>query len=171
MRTFFALYAIAALVVAVPALADPPAAEPTQARIVVPSRDIVRGEIIADSDLTYQAIAGAQMKADLVTSMNELDGMQTRRFLHMGEPVRSDDVRPPVLVTKGSTVTMNFDAPGITLTAIGKAMTEGGLGETITVLNPISYRQITGVVTGAGTVRAGDVTPFAPPNQIAQAQP
>jgi hypothetical protein len=37
-------------------------------------------------------------------------------------------------------------------------MTEGGIGETVTVLNPVSYRQISCVVTGAGTVRAGDMT-------------
>jgi hypothetical protein len=35
------------------------------------------------------------------------------------------------------------------------------------VLNPVSYRQITGVVTGPGQVRAGDATPPAP-QQIAQ---
>jgi flagella basal body P-ring formation protein FlgA len=33
-------------------------------------------------------------------------------------------------------------------------MSEGGLGETITVLNPISFRQIMAVVTGPGSVKA-----------------
>ena len=62
---------------------------------------------------------------------------------------------------------MSFDAPGVTLTAIGKAMNEGGLGETVTILNPVSFRQITGVVTGSGQVRAGDVTPVPVSQQIA----
>jgi flagella basal body P-ring formation protein FlgA len=81
--------------------------------------------------------------------------------LHAGEPLRRSDVRRPILVTKGSTVTLTFDAPGLTLIAVGKAMSEGGIGETVTVLNPVSYRQVTAVVTGPGEVRAGDVTPVS----------
>ena len=142
---------IFALLVATPALAD------GSARIVVPARDIMRGETITDSDLAYQNVAADRAGA-VVTSMNDLSGMQARRYLRAGEAVRADDVKKPVLVTKGSTVTMIFEVPGITLTATGKAMSEGGMGDTVTVLNPISYRQISVTVTGAGEVRAGDMT-------------
>ena len=135
-------------------------------RVVVPAHDIQRGDVIADTDLSYVAVA-ALPTSGIVTSMNELDGMQARRMLRAGEPVRNDDVRRPILVTKGSTITMTFDAPGVTLTAIGKAMTEGGMGETVTILNPVSYRQVTAVVTGAGQVRAADATPVALPQQLA----
>ncbi len=53
------------------------------------------------------------MRNSVVTSMNDLAGMQARRYLRAGEPVRGDDVRKPIIVTKGSTVTMTFDAPGV----------------------------------------------------------
>jgi len=138
---------ILAMLIATPALAD-------GARIVVPARDIARGETISDSDLTYQTVAPERASL-VVTQMSDLVGMQTRRFLQAGEPVRAEDVRKPIIVTKGSTVTMTFEAPGITLTATGKAMSEGGMGDTVTVLNPVSYRQISAVVTGAGQVRTG----------------
>ncbi len=86
--------------------------------------------------------------------------MQTRRMLHAGQTVRGDDVRRPVLVTKGQTVTMLFRAPGVELTAMGRAMGEGGVGETVTVQNPVSFRMITGSITGPGTVVAtGAATP------------
>ena len=147
---------IAALLVA----ASPAMADVAGTRIVVPAHDINRGDMIGDSDLSYVTLTAPPTVSGLVTSMTELDGMQARRVLRAGEPLRGDDVRRPILVTKGSTVTMTFDAPGVTLTAVGKAMTEGGLGETVTILNPISYRQITGIVTGAGQARAGDVTPI-----------
>jgi flagella basal body P-ring formation protein FlgA len=62
---------------------------------------------------------------------------------------------------------MTFDAPGVTLTVIGKAMSEGGMGETVTILNPVSYRQVTAVVTGTGQVRAADATPVDVPQQLA----
>jgi flagella basal body P-ring formation protein FlgA len=145
-----------ALLIAVPAAADV-----AGMRIVVPAHDIARGETIAESDLSYLSVTNGPTVSGIVTSMDQLAGMQARRVLRAGEPLRGDDVRRPILVTKGSTVTMTFDAPGVTLTAIGKAMTEGGIGETVTILNPVSYRQITGVVTGSGQVRAGDITPIA----------
>jgi flagella basal body P-ring formation protein FlgA len=149
-------------------IAAPAAADVSGMRIVVPAHDIARGEVIADSDLSYLTVANGPNVAGIVTSMDQLTGLQARRVLRAGEPLRGGDVRRPILVTKGSTVTMVFDAPGVTLTAIGKAMSEGGLGETVTILNPASYRQITGVVTGSGQVRAGDVTSIAP-QQLASA--
>src|SRR5206468_8829447 len=91
------------------------AAADVATRIVVPSHDIKRGDVIGDSDLAYIALTVAPAVSGIATSMNELDGMQARRLLRAGEPLRTDDVRPPILITKGSTVTMTFDAPGMTL--------------------------------------------------------
>jgi flagella basal body P-ring formation protein FlgA len=139
---------VCALVMAYPAFAA------TGLRIVVPARDIGRGETIAESDLSYQLVAADSVMSNTATSMDALVGMQTRRVLHQGESVRNDDVRHPIVVTKGATVTMTFEAPGIELTAVGRAMSEGGVGDTVTVLNPVSYRQISAVVTAPGTVRA-----------------
>ncbi|MGH6871720.1 MAG: flagellar basal body P-ring formation chaperone FlgA [Rhizomicrobium sp.] len=151
MRTLLFLMSLAVIAIVMPAYAAP-------ARIVVPSHDVPRGVTLGDSDLEYRNVDAASVQPGVVVSMNALDGMETRRMLRTGEPVRADDVRKPILVTRGQTVTMTFAAPGITLTATGKAMSEGGMGESVTIQNPVSFRQITGVVTGAGTVRAGDVT-------------
>jgi flagella basal body P-ring formation protein FlgA len=170
MRTFLFLLSLAVIVIVKPAFADT-ASTTTQVRIVVPARDIPRGEVIGDSDLTYQMIAADKMPPSVATSMNDLTGKEARLYLRSGQAVRLDEVRMPILVTKGSTVTMSFAAPGITLTVTGKAITEGGMGESVTVLNPISYRQITGTVTGAGSVRAVDTSAIVLPNQLVASQP
>jgi flagella basal body P-ring formation protein FlgA len=170
MRTLLFLLSLGVILVIKPAFAD--AIAPTSAaRIVVPARDIPRGETIGDSDLTYQTIAADKMPPSVATSMNDLTGKETRLYLRMGQPVRLDEVRMPILVTKGSTVTMIFDAPGITLNVTGKAMTEGGMGESVTVLNPVSYRQVTGIVTGAGAVRAVDTSAVVMPDQTVASRP
>jgi flagellar basal body P-ring formation protein FlgA len=122
-------------------------------RVVVPMRDIARGSVIADSDLTYLAVNGEVMNG-VVTNMTDAVGMQTRRTLRAGESLRQQDLRRPILVTKGAVVTMTFEAPGVVLTATGRAMSEGGMGETVTIQNPTSFRQITAVVVGPGEVRA-----------------
>ncbi|MBI3675886.1 MAG: flagellar basal body P-ring formation protein FlgA [Proteobacteria bacterium] len=159
MKTLSSLIVGSLLLASVPAFASPAFA--SDVRIVVPARDILRGEVIADADLSYANVAPDRVRSGVVLSMNDLDGMEARRFLKAGEPVRNDDVRHPILVAKGATVTMTFAEPGITLTATGRAVSEGGMGETVTVLNPISYRQITAVVTGIGQVRAGGEIPVA----------
>ena len=122
-------------------------------RVVVPGHDIARGTTLAESDLTYGTAVNDVMNGT-ATTMNDLVGMQARRTLRAGEMLRLEDVRHPVVVAKGSTVTMTFEAPGLVLTASGRAMSEGGVGDTVTVQNPASYRQISAIVTGPGQVRA-----------------
>jgi len=129
---------------------------PAQVRIVVPARDIMRGDVIGESDLTFAQVAGTALPPTTVTKFEALNGMQARRMLRAGESIRPDDVRRPVVVTKGQTVTMTFSAPGVELAAMGRAMSEGGVGDTVTVQNPISFRMVNATVTGPGTVRAAD---------------
>ncbi len=154
---------VAVLLLAAPLLIGPAFAD-AQLRVVVPAHDIMRGQTITDADLSYQMVPNAQ--PGVVVSMNDLDGMEARRYLRAGETVRADDVRKPIVITKGSLITMTFEAPGVTLTVTGKAMSEGGIGESVTVVNPVSYRQIVCTVIGPGMVRA-DSTSLSLPNTLA----
>ena len=136
-------------------------------RIVVPSHDIARGETISEGDLAFTTVDGSALMSGVPTKIEEVKGMQTRRMLVAGQPFRAEDVRRPIVVTKGQTVTMQFLAPGVELTAMGRAMSEGGVGDTVTIQNPISYRMIAGTVVAPGTVRAtGPIN--APVNRIAR---
>jgi flagella basal body P-ring formation protein FlgA len=144
----------ALLLLAGTAFAAPATQNATVLRIVVPTRDINRGEVIGESDLTFAEITGTALAPSTVTKFETLTGMQTRRLLRAGDAVRAEDVRRPVVVTKGQTVTMTFSAPGVQLSAMGRAMSEGGVGDTVTVQNPASFRMVSATVTGAGTVRA-----------------
>lgn len=150
-----------ALMFAALQLAAAPAFAESGVRIVVPARDIARGQTISDSDLTYANVAGTALMSGTVTNFAAVKDMEARRMLHAGEAMRADDVRHPVIVTKGQTVTMLFHAPGVELTAMGRAMGEGGIGDTVTVQNPSSFRMIIGVVSAPGTVTAtGPASPF-----------
>jgi flagellar basal body P-ring formation protein FlgA len=135
-------------------------------RIVVPAHDIARGDVIGESDLTYATVDGAALMSGVPTKIDEVVGRQTRRMLSAGHPFRGDDVRKPIVVTKGETVTMQFIVPGVELTAMGRAMSEGGIGDTVTIQNPASYRMISGVVTAPGTVRATGA--IGSPNTLAR---
>jgi flagella basal body P-ring formation protein FlgA len=123
-------------------------------RIVVPTHDIARGDVIGESDLTYATVEGNALMGGIATSMDEIKGMQARRVLSAGQPLRGTDVRRPIVVSKGQMVTMTFAAPGVEVTAMGRAMSEGGIGDTVTLQNPASYRMISATVIGPATVRA-----------------
>ena len=163
-RKFFFIFAAFALMPALLLAAG--SAFAGTLRIVVPAHDIARGDVIGESDLTYTTVDGAALMSGVPTKMDEVKGMQTRRMLAAGQPFRGDDVRKPIVITKGETVTMQFIVPGVELTAMGRAMSEGGIGETVTIQNPASYRMISGIVTGPGTVRA--TGPLGSPNMLAR---
>ena len=125
-------------------------------RIVVPAHDIARGDVIGEGDLTYATVDGSALMSGVPTRMDEIKGMQARRVLGAGQPFRGDDVHRPIVIIKGQTVTMTFSAPGVELAATGRAMSEGGVGDTVTIQNPASFRMISATVTGPGAVRAAD---------------
>ena len=138
--------------------------------VIVPNHDIARGDVIGDSDLVGGTIPANTVFSGIITSVDQIKGMEARRMLRANQIVRTDDLRHPVLVQKGAIVTMTFEAPGVTLTASGRAMTEGGMGDTVTLQNPASFRQIQGIVTGPGAVRAsGMALTVSPVTHIASA--
>src|SRR5882672_1510407 len=147
----FAL-AIAFCVVAFSAFAQEPA---DQMEVVVPAHDVARGAVLTEGDLTTKSIAVTRISDGIVRNASEVAGKEAKRALRAGEFLRTSDLKRPALVAKGSNVTMVFEAPGIHLTAVGRALAEGGEGDSIAVLNPTSYRQVVAVVTAPGTVHVG----------------
>lgn len=144
--------AIAFCAIAFSAFAQEPA---DQVEIVVPAHDIARGAVIAEGDLTVKSIATLRANDSLIRNASDAAGKEAKRALRAGEVLRISDLKRPALVAKGATVTMVFEAPGMMLTAVGRALAEGGEGDSITVINPTSYRQVLAVVTAPGTVRVG----------------
>jgi len=132
-------------------------------QVVTPTRDIARGEVIDDGDVVLGTPANPILSGNALSNLDAVRGMEARRPLRAGEVISATDLRHPVVVTRGQTVTMTFDAPGVSLTAMGRAMAEGGVGDTVVVQNPASYRMVSAIVTGAGTVRAAG--PAMPANQ------
>ena len=143
----------AVLLLAVPLVTLPAAAE-TGVRIVVPAHDIARGQTIAEGDLTTASVSGSALMAGTLSNPAAAKDMEARRMLHAGEAIRAEDLRHPIVVSRGQTVTMLFRAPGVELSAMGRAMGEGGVGDTVTVQNPSSFRMIAGIVSAPGTVIA-----------------
>jgi flagella basal body P-ring formation protein FlgA len=117
------------------------------------TRRILPGDVIKPGDVATIPIAANQVSAETVLDPQVLIGQTPRRPLREHQAILISDVRAPVLVAKGSAVTMVLEAPGLLLTAKGLAQDDGSKGETIRVTNTQSNRTIEAVVTAAGMAR------------------
>ena len=120
--------------------------------VPVLTRALKTGEIVASDDVMFVRMAASRVPRGTVGDAEKLVGFSAKRQLRAGLPLRESDVQKPLVVRKGDAVTMVFRAPGIELTSRGKAMTDGGVGDTVAVVNAQSLKQIDAVVTGAGAV-------------------
>jgi flagella basal body P-ring formation protein FlgA len=81
--------------------------------------------------------------------------MAARRTLRAGTAVAGRDVSAPQVVKANDVVTLVFDDAGITLTLQARAVSGGGVGDTISVQNVSSKKTIQAVVAGPGQAVVG----------------
>lgn len=117
------------------------------------SRSLAAGEIVQPADLVWgKAAAGP---ADAPSDAEAVIGQAARRALRVGAPVSAHDVGAAMVVRAGDTVTVTYDAEGVSLSLQGKAMAAGGVGDTITVQNTASKRIVQALVSGPGQAVVG----------------
>jgi flagella basal body P-ring formation protein FlgA len=120
--------------------------------VPVLARRIGANETIKQHDVKWVQIRSDRMQQDFVTKPDALIGMSSKRVLGAGEPVRLSDIRAPILVSKGSLVTMEMKGKFMRLTARGRALDDGSKGDVIRVSNAKSKKEIEAVVVGSGRV-------------------
>ncbi|WP_170755364.1 flagellar basal body P-ring formation chaperone FlgA [Ruegeria lacuscaerulensis] len=127
------------------ALAGPSAA---LADIVVPTRTIRAKEIIAPTDLVTkeQDVPGAVATPDILV------GQEARVALYPGRPIRAGDFGPPALVDRNDLVVLVFDRQPLSITAEGRALGRGAVGDRIRVMNLSSRTTVTGLIRLDGQI-------------------
>jgi flagella basal body P-ring formation protein FlgA len=133
--------------------AGPAAAVRGNVQILTYARDIAAGEVLAPSDVIWGKAAAAP--SDAAHDPDALIGMTARRPLRAGAAALARDVSAPILVKAGEVITVTFQADGISLSLQGKALSAGGMGETLNVENTTSKKTIQAVVTGPGQAAVG----------------
>jgi flagellar basal body P-ring formation protein FlgA len=126
-----------------------------QKMITVPvlTRLVRRGEIVRAHDIALRSMDRAQVPVNAVIERDDIVGQSARRTLPSGTPLRDGDLEAPTLVRRGALVTMEITTPMMRLTARGKALDNGTLGETVRIRNIQSKRVIQGEVVGLDRVR------------------
>jgi len=132
--------------------------------VAVLTRDIDRTEMLKASDVALERRPKAEISGEAATRERAV-GMQLRRPMRSGTPIRVADIAKPDLVQRDQNVTIIYQVPGLYLTTRGKAIDSGSEGDTVSVLNVQSKRTLSGVVTGRGQVTiqgASQSAPMAP---------
>jgi flagellar basal body P-ring formation protein FlgA len=125
------------------------------------TRNVDRGEVLKASDVVIERRPKAELGNDAANRSRAV-GMQMRRGLRAGSPLRVADFGKPDLVQRDDNVTLIYEAAGIYITARGKAVDNGTEGDTVTVLNLQSKRTIAGTVIGRGQVAITAPSPRLP---------
>jgi flagella basal body P-ring formation protein FlgA len=121
-----------------------------------------RNQVIEPKDVVWQRVRSRSLAPGVATEYDQVIGYETRRVLRPGEPFRLHDLHKPLLVKKGSLITMILSTPLMQLTAQGKALEDGALGDVIKVENPRSGKTILGTVVEnrTVTVESSDAIPL-----------
>jgi flagella basal body P-ring formation protein FlgA len=122
-----------------------------QMAALVAVRDLPRGHILSEGDLSESQVPFSQAKGAL-KEVSQVVGQTLKVSLRTGSPVRDRDLVQTSLVKKGETVTIIAQSGGLKVTALGQAKQDGALGQTIAVINQDSKKTISGKVIGPGMV-------------------
>lgn len=129
--------------------------------VAVLTRDIDRADLLKSSDIALERRPKAEVTGE-PASRERTIGMQLRRPMRSGTPIRVADIVKPDFVLRDQSVTVIYQVPGIYLTTRGKAIESGAEGDTVSVLNLQTKRTLTGIVTGRGQVTVQGASQSAP---------
>ena len=121
-------------------------------------RDVERGDILKSSDVAVERRPKAEITGE-AAGRDRAVGMQVRRGIRSGQPLKAADLVKPDLVQRDQTVTLIFQSAGLYLTVRGKSLDNGTEGDVVNVLNLQSKRTVSGTVIGRGQVAIQVATP------------
>ncbi len=120
--------------------------------IPVLTRRVGSNDVIGPEDIRFIEVRSDSIESDVITDPDALIGMSARRQAVDNVPLRAHDFRAPVVVTKGSLVSMVLQTPYMQLTAQGRAIEDGAKGQVIKVMNTQSKMTVDATVDGPARV-------------------
>ena len=115
--------------------------------------------VLREEDVRPARVRASLLREEVARSSDQIVGMQLRRPVAAGQPLRLSDLIRPPLVQRGATVQIELSSSGLSVTGQAVALDAGAEGEQIRVQNMTSHAFLFAQVVGPGQVR---VTPDAP---------
>ncbi len=128
--------------------------------VPVLNKPLSQGTVIGKTDIDWVKLP-AERAGDYLRNANDLVGMELRRQLPEQTALRPQDLLPARVVLRGQLVAMQINLPSMQITAQGRALQDGAVGDTIRVTNTQSNRVVEATVVGAGVVQVGGMAKLA----------
>jgi flagella basal body P-ring formation protein FlgA len=116
--------------------------------------------VLRADDIHLAHVRLDQIRTEIARSADQIIGMELRRPIPAGQPLRLADLTRPAMVQRGSTVQVQLSSAGLSVTGQAVAIDGGAEGDRIRVQNLSSRALLTAEVIGPGQVR---VMPDAQP--------
>jgi flagella basal body P-ring formation protein FlgA len=116
------------------------------------SSSLVAAEVIRSGDPVTSYNATTEEGDNAVG--DPLLGREVVRTIYAGKPITYENTRAPILVRRNQIVSIKYIKGGLEITATGRALSEAGLNEPVTVLNQQSKQTVQGIVQENGWVLA-----------------
>ncbi len=109
--------------------------------------------VLRADDVRIARVRAAVLQNEVARSVDQIVGMQLRRPVAAGQPLRLADLTRPPLVQRGATVQIELAAAGLTVSGQAVALDAGAEGEKVRVQNLTSHAFLFAQVIGPGKVR------------------
>jgi len=120
---------------------------------VVPTRIIYPGETIDPSALEEVGVTNPNLAGNYAHHIGEVTGRITDRTLLPGRTIIVDFLRDPYAIKRGASVKIIYSEGGLTISATGTPMEDGGVGQVVRVRNVESGITVSGTVMADGSIK------------------
>ena len=127
-------------------------AQATMGQAVVPTSIIYPGEQITASRVEEVEVTNPKLAGGYAQSVNEVEGMVSKRTLLPGRTIQLSALREPFAVNRGSNVRLTFQLGTLMISAAGSPLQDAAIGDVIRVRNLDSGVIVSGTVMQDGTI-------------------
>jgi flagella basal body P-ring formation protein FlgA len=121
--------------------------------VLVAKVPLQRGMMLDETHVSREQVDTSVMPVNVLEQVSEVMHAEVVRDVRPGTPLRSQDIRPTVLVKRGQMVLLSVgQAQGFQISARVEAMQDGRFGEQIKLKNRDSGRELSGRVQGPNQV-------------------
>jgi flagella basal body P-ring formation protein FlgA len=120
--------------------------------VVVTTVAVPRGEILSETDVTLQRVKPDAQIGDAFQSLEDVVGREAVLAIAPGQILDPQYIRTPVMVKRGSVVTVVVQAPGVKLRTTGRAREDGSKGDSINIESLLERKTYLAKVVGIDQV-------------------
>jgi len=129
-------------------------AEVEKRQVLVAAVPLQRGTILTEAHVRLAEVDTPGMPVNVLEQVSQILHSEVVRDVRPDTPLRSQDIRPTLLVKRGQMVLMSIgQAQGFQISARVEAQQDGRYGEQIKLKNRDSGRMLTGLVKGPNQVQ------------------